>query len=64
MVLTIQGISMTKFIYHFLNSAAFASPGSGHSHADEDAMASKIIGIVVILVISGIGFLFISKKKR
>ncbi|MEA9358489.1 hypothetical protein SHI21_19790 [Bacteriovorax sp. PP10] len=55
---------MTKFIYHFLNSVAFASPGSGHSHADEDALASKIIGIVVILVISGIGFLFISKKKK
>lgn len=33
MVLTIQGTSMT---------------GSGHSHADEDAMASKIVGIVFI----------------
>lgn len=55
---------MTKILYSLFSSAAFASPGSGHSHADEDAMASKVIGIVVILVISGIGFWFLSNKKK
>lgn len=55
---------MTIFLYHFLNSVAFASPGSGHSHADEDAMASKIIGIVIILVISVVVFWFLSSKKK
>ena len=55
---------MTKILYHFFNTVAFASPGSGHSHGDEDAMASKIIGIVVILVVAGIGFWFLSSKKK
>lgn len=64
MVPTIQETNMIKILYYILDTVALASPGSGHTHADEDAMASKIIGIVVIAVISGIGFLFLSKKKK
>jgi hypothetical protein len=64
MVPTIQGTSMTKLFYYLFNTVALASPGSGHSHAEEDAMASKIIGIIVILVISGIFFLFLSNKNK
>ena len=55
---------MTKILFHLFNVAAYASPGSGHSHADEDAMASKVIGIVVIAVIAGVAFLFINKNDK
>ena len=55
---------MTKVLFYLFDTVALASPGSGHSHADEDAMASRVIGIVVILVVSGIGFWFLSNKKK
>jgi hypothetical protein len=55
---------MYKILYHLFIVSAHASPGSGHSHADEDAMAGKVVGIIVILIISAIGFMFLSKKKK
>ena len=55
---------MSKILYLLLTASAYASPGSGHTHADEDAMAGKVIGILFILIIAIIGFVFLSKKKK
>lgn len=55
---------MTKILYYLFNVAAYASPGSGHSHAEEDAASSKILGILVIAIIAGLVFMFLSKKKK
>lgn len=60
----IQEINMTKILFHLFNAAAYASPGTGHSHVEEDAMAFKIIGGVVIALIAGVAFLFINKNDK
>lgn len=64
MVLTIQGIRYDKTYIQCSKLSRLSSPGNGLSHADEDVMASKVIGIVVILVVSGIVFWFLSNKKK
>ncbi len=58
---------MTKFITQFLTStSSFAEGGGGHTHGagGETEHLWPVLAVFVVLVVVGLGFNFLSKKKK